>query len=105
MKTLTQIAEDIVDAGLTSNDEGKVRSYIQANLPEALTAYICNDSANINLPEVLAGFTGSEPFACMMAAAKLATARERAIDDLCEKVLYRIDCLLDNDPEFPCPIE
>lgn len=104
MRTLTQIAEDLVAVGLTSSDEPKVRSYISANLPEALTAYISNEDAKIDLPEAIANFTGSEPFDCMMAAARLATVRERAIDDLCEQVLYRIDCLLDSDPEFPCPI-
>ena len=105
MRTLTDFAEDLVALGLDSHDTGKVSTYVHQHLAEAITAYIINPDAAVDLAGALAGFVGDEPFACLTAAAKLAATRERAIDDIVEKVLYRMDCILDSDPLFPCPAE
>lgn len=105
MRTLTDFAEDLVALGLDSHDAGKVSTYVSQHLPEAIAAYISNPDAAVDLAGAIASFTGDEPFTCLTAAARLASTRERAIDDIVEKVLYRMDCILDSDPLFPCPTE
>lgn len=105
MRTLTQIARDLVAQGVTENQETSIRHYVYKHLPEVLVSYMTNPNASIDLAQAVANLEGDDLKSCAMAFLYFAQRKDLAIDNTVQMIRYRIECLSNPEDGFPCPEE